>query len=82
MKWIIYWSYHKKKVDVIGLDSKNTITDNVKVVHDRLEKLNKNISTTTDNEEIINMFILIKTKIYMTSTLLSEHEKNINLSWN
>ena len=44
----------KLYVDVIELDSKDTITDNFKVVHDRL-KLNKNISSTTDNEEVINM---------------------------
>ena len=31
----------KLNVDVIGLDSKQTITDNLKVVHDRLNKFKK-----------------------------------------
>ena len=42
----------KLHVDVIELDSKDNITYNLNIVHDRLTKLNKNISTTTDNEEI------------------------------
>ena len=40
----------KFNVDVIELDSKNIIKDNLKIVHDRLNMLNKNISTTKDNE--------------------------------
>ena len=40
---------------VIEIDSTSTITDNLKIVHDRLKKLNKNINTNSENEEIINM---------------------------
>jgi len=39
--------------DVIELDSKNNITEKLNVVQDRLKKLNKNVSATTDNDEII-----------------------------
>ena len=62
----------KSNVDVIELDSKNIRTGNFKVVHDRLKKLNKRINTTTDNEEIMNMLKLIKTKFDFNSNQLSE----------
>ena len=35
------WKY----VDVIELDTQSTVTDNLKIVHDRLKKSNKNINT-------------------------------------
>jgi len=55
----------KLNVDVIELDSTNTITDNSKILHDRLKKLNKNINTTTYNEEIVDRLKLIKTKVVL-----------------
>jgi len=62
----------KLHFDVIELNSKNTTTDNLKLVHDRLRNSNKNMNTTTDNEEIINMLKLIQTKIDLHSIQLSE----------
>ena len=62
----------KLYVDVIEIESISTITDNLKIVHDRLKKLIKNINTTSYNEEMINMFKLIKTKVDSNSTQLSE----------
>ena len=53
----------KLYVDVIELDTQSTMTDNLERVHDRLKKLNKNINTTTYNEETISMLKLIKTKV-------------------
>ena len=62
----------KLYVDVIELDAQSIITYNSKTVHDRLKKLIKNINTTSYNEEMINMFKLIKTKVDSNSTQLSE----------
>ena len=45
----------KLYVDVIELDTKSIMTDNLKIVHDRLKKLNKNSNTTSENEEIKDM---------------------------
>jgi len=62
----------KLYVDAIQLDTQSTITDNVRIVHDRLKKLNKNINTTSDNGEILNMSKLIKTKVDLNSIQWSE----------
>ena len=69
----------KLYVNVITLDAKSTITDNLKIVHDRLKKLNKNINTRTDNEEIINMLKRIKTQVDFNYIQLSELKKYIDL---
>ena len=46
-------------VGVIEIDTQKAITDNLKIVHDRLKELNKNINATSENGEIINMLKLI-----------------------
>ena len=56
---------------------KNIITDNLKVVHDILNKLNKNMSTRTDNDEQTNMLNLIKTNIDLNSVQLSEFNNTL-----
>ena len=53
----------KLNVDAIELNSKDTITDNLKIIHDRLKKLDENMSTRTDNDGIVNMLKLIKNTI-------------------
>ena len=62
----------KLYVDVIEVDAKSTITDNLNIVHDRPKMLNKHIKTTTNNEEMINMLKLIKTRIDLNSKQLTE----------
>ena len=62
----------KLYVDVIELDTQSTITDNLKIVHDRLKKLNKNFNTKSDDNEIMNMLKQIKTKVELNSTQLYE----------
>ena len=62
----------KLQVDVIELYTKHTITYNLKIVHDILQKLTRNINTTSDNEEIINMLELIKAKLDLNSIQFSE----------
>jgi len=61
----------KLSVDAIELDSKNTITDTLKTVHERLKKLNTNMITRTDNDEIPNILKLI-TKQDLNSIQLTE----------
>ena len=50
---------------------KSTITDNVKIVHYRFKKINKNMSTRTDNDEIVHMLKLGKRNIDLNSVQLS-----------
>ena len=66
----------KLYVDVIELDTQSTITDNLKIVHDRLKKL---INTTSNNLEIMHMLKLIKTKVNSNSQQFSELKNTLIL---
>ena len=57
----------KTNIDVIEFDSNSTITDNLKVIHEKLKRLNKNnITTKSGDDEIMNMLKLIKTQVDLT----------------
>ena len=66
----------KTNIDVIELDSNNTITDNLKVIHEKLKMLNKNnITTKSDDGEIMNMLKL--TKVDLNSSQLTESKNTL-----
>ena len=67
----------KLHAGVRELDSKNTITDNLNIVRDRLKKFNKNMSARTYNDEIMNMLKLIWTRTDLNSIQLSELQNTL-----
>ena len=71
----------KLNLDAIELDSKNTITDTLKTVHERLKKLNTNMITRTDNDEITNILKLI-TKKDLNSIQLTELKIHLIFEFN
>ena len=48
------------------------MTDNLKVIHERLKMFNVNTWTKSDDDEIMNMLKLIKTKVDLNSSQLTE----------
>ena len=61
----------KLYTDATEIDSSDTITDNLKIVYDKLNKLNKNMKA-ADNEDMLNMLKQIKMKVDSNSKQLTE----------